>query len=133
MSWCRAHGLAPVLATLAWKPVGDYLCERFGFTHAGGPRLEVVQGRYSGEVGEYFDELDKRDFALAVAAEFGVAPARCTAVGDSRSDLPLFAAVGLAIAFNGTRAARSAAHAVADGGDLRAVIPLLTTWLDTPQ
>jgi phosphoserine phosphatase len=133
VSWCRAQGLAPVLTTLAWKPVGDYLGERFGFTHASGPRLEVTEGRYSGEVAEHFDEMGKRDFALAVAAELGVAPARCAAVGDSRSDLPLFAAVGLAIAFNATRAARSAAHAEAEGGDLRAVIPLLTAWLDTPR
>lgn len=131
VSWCRAQGLVPVLTTLAWRPVGDYLGERFGFTHACGPRLEVAEGRYSGEVAEHLDELGKRDFALAVAAELGVGPARCAAVGDSRSDLPLFAAVGLAIAFNATPAARSAAHVTAEGGDLRAVIPLLTAWLQT--
>ncbi len=130
ISWCRAQDLAPVLTTLAWKPVGDYLCERFGFTRTSGPRLEVIEGRYSGEVAEHLDEMGKRDFALAVAAELGVDPARCAAVGDSRSDLPLFAAVGLAIAFNATPAARTAAHAEAEGGDLRAVVPLLSSWLD---
>nr|WP_157548051.1 haloacid dehalogenase-like hydrolase [Micromonospora sp. ATCC 39149]QLJ98491.1 haloacid dehalogenase-like hydrolase [Micromonospora carbonacea] len=38
VSWCRRHGLAPVLATLAWEPVGTYLCDRFGFDQACGPR-----------------------------------------------------------------------------------------------
>ncbi|PPK92216.1 phosphoserine phosphatase [Kineococcus xinjiangensis] len=133
VSWCREQDLAPVLTTLAWEPVGTYLCERFGFTHASGPRLHVMDGRYSGEVAEHFDETGKRDFAVRVAAELGVAPGRCAAVGDSRSDLPLFAAVDLAIAFNATPAARAAAHAEAQGGDLRAVVPLLSTWLDASR
>jgi phosphoserine phosphatase len=94
--WCRRRGLAPVLATLAWDIVGDHLCDRFGFDRACGPRLEVIDGRYSGEVAEQFDELSKRDFAVSVAVELGVDPKRCAAVGDGRSDVPLFAAVGYA-------------------------------------
>jgi phosphoserine phosphatase len=129
VGWCRRHGLAPILATLAWDVVGGYLCERFGFDRACGPRLAMVGGRYSGEVAEHFDETDKCAFALRVAAELGVHPMRCAAVGDSRSDLPLFAAVGLAVAFNATPAARAAAHASVDGPDLRGVLPPLAAWL----
>jgi len=130
VSWCRRHALVPVLATLAWEAVGAYLCERFGFDRACGPRLEIVQGRYTGQVAAHLDEFGKRDFALAVAAELGLATRDCAAVGDSRSDLPLFAEVGLAIGFNATAAAREAAHQAVDGSDLRAVIPLLAAWLD---
>jgi phosphoserine phosphatase len=131
VAWCRRNELVPVLATLAWDVVGAFLCERFGFDRACGPRLEITGGRYRGRVAEHFDELGKRDFAMAVAGEFGVPLARCAAVGDSRSDLPLFAEVGLAVAFNATPAARSAAHVSTDGDDLRAVLPLLTAWLHT--
>jgi len=46
--WCRRRGLAPVLATLAWDVVGAHLCDRYGFDRACGPRLELVDGRYSG-------------------------------------------------------------------------------------
>lgn len=127
---CRRRGLAPVLATLAWDVVGAHLCDRYGFDRACGPRLELVDGRYSGEVAEQFDELSKRDFAVSVAAELGVDPKRCVAVGDGRSDVPLFAAVGLAIAFNATPEARAAAHVSIDGTDLRAVLPLLGAWLN---
>jgi phosphoserine phosphatase len=125
VAWCRRHDLAPVLATLAWDAVGAYLCDRFGFDLACGPRLEVVDGRYSGRVAEHLDEFGKRDFALGVAAGLGVPPARCAAIGDSRSDLPLFAAVGTAVAFNASPAARAAARLHADGPDLRVVLPLL--------
>jgi phosphoserine phosphatase len=65
-------------------------------------------------VAEQFDELSKRDFAVNMAAELGVDPKRCVAVGDGRSDVPLFAAVGLAIAFNATPAS-AAAHVSVDG------------------
>lgn len=130
VGWCRRHRLAPVLATLAWDPVGAYLCDRFGFARSCGPRLEVVNGRYTGDVAAYFDELDKRDFAVSVAADLGVALSRCAAIGDSRSDLPLFAEVGMAVAFNATAAARAAAHASADGSDLRDVLPILAGWLE---
>jgi phosphoserine phosphatase len=127
--WCRRHELVPVLATLAWDVVGAFLCDRFGFDRACGPRLEVVDGHYTGEVAEPFDELGKRDFAVSVAAELGVPLDRCAAVGDGRSDVPLFAEVGFAIAFNATPAVRAAAHASVDGPDLRAVLPLLGAWL----
>lgn len=131
VSWCRRHGLTPVLTTLAWEPVGTYLCERFGFDRACGPSLEVIDGRYSGEVAKHFDETDKRDFAVSVAAELGVKLARCAAIGDSRSDLPLFAEVGMAVAFNATPAACAAAHKTAEGTDLRVILPLVAAWLHT--
>lgn len=34
VGWCREQQLVPLLATLAWEPVGLYLCERFGFEGA---------------------------------------------------------------------------------------------------
>ncbi|MFF0372983.1 HAD family hydrolase [Actinoplanes missouriensis] len=130
VEWCRGHGLVPVLATLAWDAVGAYLCERFGFERSCGPRLEVVGGRYSGQVAEHLDEEGKRDFARSVARELGFGLGECAAVGDSRSDLPLFAEAGLAIAFNATPAAQAAAHVAVTGPDLRAVLPPLAAWRD---
>jgi len=55
---------------------------------------------------------------------------RCAAVGDGRSDVPLFADVGLAAAFNAAPSARAAAHVAVDGADLRAVLPPLEAWSD---
>ncbi|HEY8720024.1 HAD family hydrolase [Pengzhenrongella sp.] len=129
VTWCRAQHLAPVLATLAWEPVGAYLCARFGFDGSCGPRLEIVDGRYSGQVAAHLDEFAKRDYALAEAARLGLDPASCAAIGDSRSDVPLFERVGLAVAFNANAAARAVAHSAVDGDDLRAVLPHLSTWL----
>jgi phosphoserine phosphatase len=121
VAWCRDHDLRPILTTLAWTPVGRMLAGRFGFAAYCGPVPEAVGGRYTGRVAGHFDEFGKRDFALSQ----GFAPEHCVAIGDSRSDLPLFAAVGTSIAFNATPAARAVATDVVDGPDLRAVIPVL--------
>jgi phosphoserine phosphatase len=61
--------------------------------------LAVVDSRYTGGVECHFDEDDKLAWAAAVAAHAGVPLSACAAVGDSRSDLPLLANVGLLTAF----------------------------------
>ncbi|ANS63291.1 Haloacid dehalogenase domain protein hydrolase [Streptomyces lincolnensis] len=129
VDWCRRNGLAPVLATLAWSPVGGYLTGRFGFHTSCGPQLATAEGRFTGEVARHFDEHDKRDFALVQARELGLDLRSCGAVGDSRSDLSLFAAVGLSVAFNPTAGARAAATVAVDDGDLRSVLPVLNGLL----
>lgn len=126
VAWCQRSGLVPVLATLAWSPVGSHLTDRFGFHTFSGPRLETTDGRFTGRVACHFDEYDKRDFALAQARKLGLAPGSCGAVGDSRSDLPLFASVGLSVAFNASTGARAAATVTVDDGDLRGVLPALS-------
>ncbi|WP_329126555.1 HAD family hydrolase [Streptomyces sp. NBC_01465] len=131
VDWCRRNGLVPVLATLAWSPVGSWLTERFGFQTFSGPRLEIVEGRFTGRVARHFDEYGKRDFALTTARELGVDPRSCGAVGDSRSDLPLFASVGVSVAFNASAGAREAATVTVDGDDLRDVLPALSGLLAT--
>lgn len=129
VAWCRANDLLPVLATLAWAPVGAYLCARFGFAGSSGPRPAETGGRYTGAVAAHLDEDGKREDALAVARALGVPVEDCAAVGDGRSDLPLFARVGLPIAFNATPAARELARVSLTGDDLRAVLPVLGHWL----
>jgi phosphoserine phosphatase len=126
VAWCRGNALVPVLATLAWSPVGSYLAARFGFHSFCGPRLEIADGRFTGSVARHFDEYGKRDFALTQARNLGLDSRACGAVGDSRSDLPLFASIGLSVAFNASEAARAAATATVDDDDLRGVLPVLS-------
>jgi phosphoserine phosphatase len=131
VSWCRAQEVTPVLATLAWAPVTEFLCERFGFAPGAGPALAIDGPVFTGEVARSVDEFGKRDHALAAAREAGVRASRCAAIGDSRSDAPLFAEVGLRIAFNASSSLRPLADVCLDGNDLRAVVPFLEQWLSS--
>jgi phosphoserine phosphatase len=130
LAWCQANQLAPVLATLAWSPVGHYLARRFGFLSFSGPELEVLDGKFTGYVARDFDEFDKRDTALAQARQLGLTPAQCAAIGDSRSDLPLFTSTRTSIAFNATQAAKAAATSTVTGDDLQLVLPALRNFRD---
>ena len=129
VAWCRERDLLPVLGTLAWAPVGDYLCGRFGFAGRCGPVPEQVGGRYTGAVAAHLDEDGKRDHAAGVARDLGLTLLDCAAVGDGRSDVPLFASVGFPIAFNATAPLQAMARACVAGDDLRAVLPVLSGWL----
>jgi phosphoserine phosphatase len=130
VAWCRTHQILPVLASLAWQPVTVSLERRFGFVANGGPRVGVTGQTHDGTVAEHFDEFDKRDAALRYALTRGVPIERCCAIGDSRSDIPLFEVVPAALALNATGAARAAASSAIDTTDLSEVVPWLETWLN---
>jgi phosphoserine phosphatase len=116
---------------------GQHLAELLG--HA-----EVVREAEAGYAAgilsnEQVSVLDARGWAMRTPAQvrgflesLPLVDGIAEDVGDSRSDLPLFAEVGLAVAVNATSAARAAAHASAGRTDLRSVLPLLGTWLKGP-
>lgn len=115
---CRDAGLEPYLASCAWSYIGAYLARCFGFSGWCGPELEVVDGVFTGEVARDADEFAKPAFARDRARALGVDVAACMAVGDSRSDMPLFGVVGASLAINASAEACAAATAAWEGDDL---------------
>ena len=119
-------GTQVLLATITWRFAAELLQERHGFAAVSGTELPVVDGVLGGSVGRYFDEHDKLRFVEDWCAERGVSLTDVAAVGDSRSDLPLFRKTGRSVALNATPEARRAATRAIDTEDLRDVLPLLT-------
>ncbi|QWS33245.1 HAD family hydrolase [Curtobacterium aetherium] len=128
VAWCHDHRIEPVLASLAWTPVSHAIARRHGFTANGGPTPRIEGGAFDGTVEVHFDEWDKRDRALHLAADRGIRTDRCCAIGDSRSDIPLFDAVPASLALNAGTAARGAATHSLDTTDLRDALPWLEAW-----
>ena len=115
-----------LLATITWRFAAELLQERHGFAAVSGTELTVVDGVLGGRVSRYFDEHDKLRFVEEWCAERGIAMSEVAAVGDSRSDLPLFRRTGRSVALNATPEARAEATCAIDTEDLRDVLPLLT-------
>ena len=132
LDWCASHDVLAALATLAWEPVGSYLCEVYGFAASCGPRLECADGHFTGRVAAHFSEFAKRDFARDLAASVELSLDKCAAIGDSKSDVPLFHEVGFAIAFNADEHLTGLADVQLSGNDLRVVLPVLEKWLFSP-
>jgi phosphoserine phosphatase len=119
-------GCQVLLATITWRFAAELLQERHGFAAVSGTELEIADGVIGGDVTRYFDEHDKLRFVEDWCAQRGISLADVAAIGDSRSDLPLFRRVGHSVAINATPDAREAATYAIDTEDLRDVLPLLT-------
>lgn len=115
-----------LLATIGWRFAAEMLCERYGLVAVGGTELDSADGVLGARVTRSFDEHDKARSVQEWCAQLDLPMTEVAAIGDSRSDLPLFAAAACSVALNATPDARAAAAHVIDTEDLRDVLPLLT-------
>ena len=120
-----AAGSRLLLGTITWRFAARMLQERHGFEDVSGTEMGERDGVLDGRVSRHFDLNDKASWVATWCDEHGTDLAQVAAVGDSRSDVPLFGVVGFSIALNGTDAARAAADVELDTDDLRDVLPLL--------
>lgn len=119
----RRRGMEVLLATVTWRFAAEHFARRYGFDAVCGCEMTVTDGRrLGGAVARHIEAEDKLAFVAEYAEARGISLDECVAVGDSRSDLPLFGAVGLAIALNATPAAVAAAHVAIETDDLRDVL-----------
>ena len=118
-------GTHVLLATITWRLAAELLQERHGFTSVSGTELQITNGVVGDVVSRYFDEHDKVRFVEEWCTQNGYAMSQVAAIGDSRSDVPLFRRAGMSIALNATPDARAAATNVLDTDDLRDVLALL--------
>jgi phosphoserine phosphatase len=120
-----AAGSRLLLGTITWRFAARMLQERHGFEDVSGTEMGERDGVLDGRVSGYFDLHDKARWVADWCAERGIDLSKVAAVGDSRSDVPLFGRVGFSIALNATDAARAAADVAVDTEDLREILPLL--------
>jgi phosphoserine phosphatase len=120
-----AAGIKLLLGTVTLRFAAEMLRERHGFAAVSGTEMHVSDGVLSGVVTRYFDEYDKVRFVEEWCAQNGYLMSQVAAVGDSRSDVPLFERAGMSIALNATPDARAAATHVLDTDNLCDVLMLL--------
>jgi phosphoserine phosphatase len=116
-------GIESLICTVSWRFVAQMLAKRYGFVDATGCEMPVDEkGLLTGQVSKHFDEFDKLEFVKGYCAERQIPLSQVFAVGDSRSDIPLFGAVGFAVALNATVQAKAAASVAIESDDLSDVL-----------
>ncbi|GAA3867444.1 phosphoserine phosphatase SerB [Leifsonia kafniensis] len=122
----HAHGSRVGVVSGGFHELLDPLADTLGLDHWRANRLEVVDGRLTGElVGPIIDATAKAD-ALREWAEADQVDIRQTvAVGDGANDLEMMAVAGLSVAFNAKPRVKEDADVVIDVCDLSQVLPLL--------
>jgi phosphoserine phosphatase len=127
----RRHGQRVLLASISWTVAGEFLQARYPFEAICGTEMETVGEILAGRVARYFDEHDKVAFVEAVCHRIGCTLDECIAVGDSRSDVPLFKRAGFSVALNATADAQAAARVSLQAGDLRPVVDVILAQIAT--
>jgi phosphoserine phosphatase len=120
-------GVRLLMGTITWSFAAEMLRERPGFAAVSGTEMPIADGVLSGVVSRHFDEHDKARFVEQWCAANGHVMSDVAAIGDSRSDVPLFRQAGMSIALNATADARAVATHALDTDDLRDVLRLLCT------
>lgn len=118
----RERGSHVLLGTVTWKFAAEILGQWHGFDAVSGTEMGVTGGVLTGEVTRHFDEHDKLAFVREYCETVGASLSDCVAVGDSRSDVPLFEQAGFSIAVNATPDARGAADVHIETDDLGDVL-----------
>ena len=120
-------GAYVVLASIAWQFFVAMFASDYGFDDHWGTIMRVHNGILTGKVVQYFtpiDKVDKAEYISNTARTLSLAPSDSIAIGDSRSDHPVFRAAGIAIAFNADVETQKLAHYSIDSVDLRDVLAI---------
>jgi phosphoserine phosphatase len=122
----RERQIASLLCTVTWSFAAEEFRRRHGFAAVSGTEIDLDSGGIStGGVRRHFDEWDKLEFVRSYCDANQIGLGECFAVGDSRSDIPLFQAVGFSVAFNGTPEAREVASVSLDSGTLTDILRVI--------
>jgi phosphoserine phosphatase len=126
VGYLKRHGIHVLLTTISWTFASRVFAERFGFHDYSGYVMNYLpDGTLSGETARECDEFRKRDFVMEYCDARRISMSEVFAVGDSRSDIPLFQSVGHSVAINASPQAIAAATRSIETMDLREVLALI--------
>ena len=122
---CKAHGVRLLLVSGGFSFFTERLRERLGLDYTISNRLEIRDGKLTGEVlGDIVDgDAKARRFAEAVN-ELEADKAQTVAIGDGANDLKMMAEAGYSIAFRAKPRVQAAASCAITWSDLAAVVNL---------
>ncbi|HET8895797.1 MAG TPA: phosphoserine phosphatase SerB [Protaetiibacter sp.] len=122
----HAAGGKVAVVSGGFHEVIDPLAERLGLDHWRANRLEVADGRLTGQViPPVVDALAKAEALQEWADAAGIPIAQTIAVGDGANDLPMMALAGLSVGFDAKAPVRDVADVLLDARDLSMLLPLL--------
>ncbi|MEL7196997.1 MAG: phosphoserine phosphatase SerB [Pseudomonadota bacterium] len=121
----KSKGCKTVLVTGGFHHFADRVGEELGFDLVVGNRLEVANGKLTGQLeGAIVDSTTKRQ---VLEQEAGVLDTRpwTLAIGDGANDIPMIEAATYGFAYHAKPKAKAASDGVIDKGDLTGVLSLL--------
>jgi HAD superfamily hydrolase (TIGR01490 family) len=105
----KGNGHDVVVISASGEEIVAPIGQMIGATHSVGTSMEVIDGRYTGEIDFYCFGENKATAIKQLASEHGYDLDTCYAYSDSITDLPMLAVVGHPTVVNPDRALRAVA------------------------
>jgi phosphoserine phosphatase len=122
----RRLGYRFAIVSGGFSQITDRLADDLGIHRARANKLEVVDGKLTGEVvGPVIDRAGKAHALQEFAADLGIPIAATIAIGDGANDLDMLEAAGLGIAYNARPVVREVADTALNVPYLDAIMYLL--------
>lgn len=119
ISTMRTHGAFTALISGGFSYFTDRIREQVGFHMSLGNKLEIIDGRLTGQVlAPIVDKDTKLEMLIDMAALHGLGMTDTFAIGDGANDVPMLKAAGMGVAYHGHPVARAHAQACLDHADL---------------
>ena len=120
----RQRSVEAFIATVSWSFAAQALADLWGFSQVCGADLALdrASGLFTGRVARHFEPEDKVAYVAEHCRRAGIGMDQVVAIGDGRSDLPLFRAVGFSVALNASSEARAAASITVEGTSFLAAL-----------
>jgi phosphoserine phosphatase len=122
---CKKHGVKLLLVSGGFAFFTERLKARLGLDYTISNRLEIKNGRLTGQVlGDIVGAEAKADKFRTVARELNASTHQTVAIGDGANDLKMMSEAGLSVAFHAKPVVRAQAHCAITWSGLDAVVNL---------
>lgn len=114
----RAAGHDVVIVSASAAPLVELIAEELGIDNVVATELEIVDGKFTGQITRYLKGAEKAAAVLDITASHNIDLGASFAYSDSATDIPMLELVGNPVAVNPDRGLKK--HATDHGWDVRA-------------
>lgn len=127
VQWAKCHNFVTTVITTSPSFFANKFIEAYGFDRVYAADFSFEEGIAINNYTLLHAE-DKPRIAAALCAEFNVAPDQCYCIGDSTSDLPLFAAFPKSIGLNASELVNTRAERTLSSLCALDLVPIIDSW-----
>lgn len=119
----KKRSIIVVLASITWSFFVKMFAKEYGFDYYCGTEMKAHDNVLTGEIGLYCTEQEKLQFFLTICRSRDIPLTDTVAIGDSKSDHPIFRKAGKSIALNADTTTKRLATYSIDTNDLLDILP----------
>lgn len=119
----KRRSIIVVLASITWSFFVEMFAKEYGFDSYCGTEMKAHDNVLTGEIGLYCTEREKLQFFLSICRSRDIPLTDTVAIGDSKSDHPIFRKAGKSIALNADTTTKRLATYSIDTNNLLDILP----------